>query len=536
MSINPEEFKEENIEVDNTPQEPQSTIFVKHVYDDKKKTVKSGSKKRVISIVALVVVISIVVASIFLVNKFLPELEGVTSSLPLEQVNILLKPDGNVINSTDVEILSITNPAESFVLKSTITETDGKRKISSWNIEGIDASLTDVDAIDEFVTSAVIARANQSFEDKNLSKYGLDKPYATVKIGLRDFDDKTLYVGNKMPMGDAYYCMLEGDSKVYTVDTSNIENYFKSTVEMASKEVIAACKEGSSNGQYFSNNVLYKYDKITISGKFYPETVEIVLNSGITADNEPYKMLKPYERFVDQPAMGELLTVATNGLKAESVYCYNATAEEIEEFGFNNPLVEFSIKISDYAYTLKLGKAVDEEHYSAMVSGKNQIFYVLQSDFEYFSGKVTDLLSSLVVMHNIYEVESVDFKIDNKDYKFKLAHKPDPESSSGAKITTVTHNGKTTDTQSFKNIYSQVLGFVVQEYIYDGATDKQIMQITFNLLDGKTRDVKIYALTDRRYIAVTDGVPIGVVLKANVDRVIDYVERYSNGEIIDISW
>ena len=142
------------------------------------------------------------------------------SAVVLTKENLLHTQIFSFNDEGKIKYIEVYKSGERFIYLSGKMEAEDTR---TWKMEyplnrpGADSH------IEEVLTSALNLTTLEYIEGdcENLAQYGLDNPVYLLRIA----DNKgtqTLSVGNKVPDGDAYYCIFGGENNVFTIDLSSI--------------------------------------------------------------------------------------------------------------------------------------------------------------------------------------------------------------------------------------------------------------------------------------------------------------------------
>jgi len=103
-----------------------------------------------------------------------------------------------------------------------------------WQITSPKALAADGDAVSGILYALSSLNADRQLEDKvsNLASYGLADPALEVTVTLKDKTAKKLLIGDQTPSGSAYYAVLAGDPRLFTVAI-----YSKSSVDKTSDDL-----------------------------------------------------------------------------------------------------------------------------------------------------------------------------------------------------------------------------------------------------------------------------------------------------------
>ena len=569
----------------------ESTIFVKHVYNTKQPA-KKGGLKRIMTCVIAVILCAAIGGSVLLVNKFLPKDDDSSSNVSaLEDLNMLiLKPDDFIKPSyvniggesvevdTNISSVSVYNyyenysfspyfePAASAADSDTDATSSSDSKASDtsskeektylydtlWRINGIDEKLTVSKTISDKITDCMTLYASQEMEntfstvEEYYTYYGMDDPTREFTVEFNDgTDDLVITVGTQLATGDANYVRLSSSDKVYAVKASYIANYDYLPIHFGNTDVIDAIEKDDSNSGYFNDTGdLARYDYIKLSGGLFEnDSFEFVMSNGVSADYMPYMMNVPYHRPADNDFISSLLAFADNGLSASSLYSFNATEENSEICGLNDPKCVIELKIGDYGFKLIIGGMLTEgsDTLAVKLEGKPQIFSIAASEFDFLNAASVDrtkMLNANFIMEDIYTIDHVTFTDSTGSHKFELKHTEQADNE-GVYDTAVTYRGSVMDTSSFKSLYQRVLLLSLLEYTLEAEKTETLLNIEFTYIDGGGS--KVVEFTESQddiyhYLAWVDGTVMGEVLKSSVTDIITNLDSYVQGGTVSSIW
>ncbi len=493
-------------------EEPVSTIFVKHEYNDRKPiSKKKKTVKNIVFVAVSVILIAALTVGIVKWDTWFPETSDDGGEKPTLTFTIM------DLDPNTVDTVHIKNEANDYVIKANDEEK------SFWVIDGVDKTLTSASLIDGFITNLcqleVTGLIAENCED--LSVYGLDKPTRTAVITFNDDTAPiTVTVGAALPMSSGNYLKISTSNNVYSVSNTVIDYYDHYKEDFAELSIYKELTKPTTDEYYFSSAGIARYDYIKLSGKMYPTPVEFAVNNGVASEYLPYKLVKPHERPADNETVTKMLDFFVAAFSADSLVSYEATDIELEAFGFKDPLCVFEVKAAGVTRKFTLGTIINnsDPYYTLMVDDRKQVFTAKTEDFSFLSGDITDLYNDTIVTEDIYTVNALTIESEGKKHRFDLVHKEDSDPDVTAKTTTVTYNGKTLDTPKFKTLYTKVLISNLQEFVTEAEVTTPVMTITFSHIDEKLDDtvVRLYTYTDRRLLVTVNGTPIGYVLNSSV--------------------
>lgn len=149
--------------------------------------------------------------------------------------------------ATDVapKILSITEPditGLTILSKNQLAVTLARNNSGQWQITAPQPLAADQDAVSSLLASLSSLNAERLIEDKvsNPASYGLAAPAVQVDVTLKDNKSKKVLIGDQTPSGNAFYAMLEGDPRLFTVATYVRSSLDKSSENLRDKRLITA--------------------------------------------------------------------------------------------------------------------------------------------------------------------------------------------------------------------------------------------------------------------------------------------------------
>jgi hypothetical protein len=137
------------------------------------------------------------------------------------------------LSSADVTRLTVVRQNEPPVDLS-------RNRSGIWDITAPKAFAADQDTVSTLLSVATSLNADRLIADKasNLASYGLATPPLEVDLTTKDNKTKKLLVGDQTPSGNAYYAMLSGDPRVYTIASYNKTSLDKSAGDLRDKRLL----------------------------------------------------------------------------------------------------------------------------------------------------------------------------------------------------------------------------------------------------------------------------------------------------------
>jgi hypothetical protein len=104
----------------------------------------------------------------------------------------------------------------------------------AWQITSPKALAADQESVSSVVSALSSLNAERLLEDKasDLAAYGLSDPAVEIDVTAKNNKTQKLLIGDQTPSGNAFYAMLAGDSRLFTV-----ASYTKSSVDKTSEDL-----------------------------------------------------------------------------------------------------------------------------------------------------------------------------------------------------------------------------------------------------------------------------------------------------------
>lgn len=111
-----------------------------------------------------------------------------------------------------------------------------------WQITAPKQLAVDQESVSTVLSTVSSLTADRLLEDKatNLPSYGLTNPALEVDVTLKDNKTQKLLVGDKTPSGNAFYAVLGGDPRLFTIAGYDKTNLDKSADDLRDKRLLTA--------------------------------------------------------------------------------------------------------------------------------------------------------------------------------------------------------------------------------------------------------------------------------------------------------
>ena len=341
---------------------------------------------------------------------------------------------------------------------------------------------------------------NMSSESKldavNLSEYGLEQPYAEIKVKSGNGTVNTITVGNKTSSNESYYVRKDADDSIYTVASSKIEDLVRPLSAFRSKQ-------------------LYKYsdDKASEVEKISFDDVELSRN----AEDGAWTMTAPFDdREINGNNLNEYVLSKFNLLIDEFV---EDTPGSYNQYGLDNPLHTIEVKLVEQEKPVKvlLGYEKDGKVF-AKTDDQPYVFMIRSENIAFVDTDPLLLVSSLVYIKNISDVEKITFNAGDKTTVIEINDENEK----------YLVNNQEVNVDKFKSLYQEIIGLLITDVADANASKNDLIcSMKFEFNNEENDDlVEIYSVGDRDANVSVNGEIKYMVSKEQVTNLINSIEKY----------
>ena len=230
------------------------------------------------------------------------------------------------------------------IVKMTLKTKDGTLTLEKagdeWEVDYPHKIELKKSAIDDIAYSFASLYAEQVVDEapKDLNEYGLKDPQSVAECELDNGEKRTFYLGDKTPVGNTYYIMVEDDPKVYAVWMNHGEHFTYTLSDIRERKLTEI------DMMNFSYLKMAKKDGRPIEIKRNEEQTEEEASFGLGL----WKMTMPY----NQP-MGvdsDRITKMLDSIPSFTIKDFIDDApQDLEKYGLSEPEAEFIVKDDENA-------------------------------------------------------------------------------------------------------------------------------------------------------------------------------------------
>lgn len=518
--------------------EESSTIFSnptthKNSANEKKKV------NRFYVILSVVLVVAILVGGTFGIVKLIDKKEDPITETPISEIKIpLLSENVDSIDPYTITNVNITNKSGSYKLYSVkekdTTSSSSTSRVVNWYIDGIDRDLIDTYSTSNIVMSLSDITAFKEITSKSTKDCGFDSPLSTAILSFESGETVKILLGAKSPDGSGSYLKVDGNDKIYLVDSSVTYIFQSSIYELANNNPIGAFPISNDMEDYLgTDGALGKFEKLTITGKNFPKPVIIEKQPNEQlVDLVGYVTTSPTNHVAD--GINYIFDAFKNGISISGTYSYDKSEASIKKFGLDNPDFVATMEIGSVKHTIKFkqqsieGDVVEDEGnvvYYAVISDDSKLIQKVNFDSIPFVNQTTkDFYSSWVCLISIDDISAFTMQGPDGTHKFEIADVEDEEADIRY---TVAYNGKNFNTDTFQDLYFEVVSLPCNDFTIDNVAHNPEYTFTFDFETGKsgTNVITFVKVSETRYQYYSDGVAMGKVTLTDLSKVLKAIEK-----------
>ena len=398
---------------------------------------------------------------------------------------------------TDIQTLDVTNATGSYE----VSAEDG-----GYVIADIPASIVNVEGFYELMyhASAFGALKRVEANPRDLSKYGLDEPQASILVAFTDGETFSMQIGAEEVVSGNYYGQVEGDKAVYLFSGEDMTYFLcrkEAYISLQVTPVLAVSSPLSAiRDVTFSGAMLEKPLTIQAVTDDNPEVKLTAMSFGPATHILRMKGVYELDQTYGIEILGSLFDI-----EAQDVVGYNLSDADFSKLGFDNPtmVVDYGMKngtedVTDMRLSLV---ALSNGQYLINLEGAPVVYLIDKPAF--VDVDYTKLMLRWFLAPLRLDLASLSVSFDGKTYTYESGKRDD-----GTQYAYV--NGREMDVELFYSFYRLVTSAASDgQYLPDAtASGSPLMTITYTYLDAdKSPDVMtLYAGGTRRVNVDVNGV------------------------------
>lgn len=386
--------------------------------------------------------------------------------------------------------------------------------------------------LDESSKIEYIDVANENPED--LSIYGLDNPVATVEIHYTDGEKILLEIGNDEPISKGIYFKEKEHNEVLIMKKSRSIRFTMPVTEYIHYQIIPMCITNSPlsivKDIRFTGRLLRK--PITIEA--IDETSEEDMRRASSFGVATHVVTEPVLHEINQTACIEIFN-SLMGLMSEGIVAYNCTEEELDGYGFDNPLLEVAFSYQNIGEEVPTHVVLKVAEYDggliAIRDEQGIVHRILDVPFTQI--RYEDIVMRWFLTPFITDLSSVKLELREEEYVFEFRGESNKELQ-------VSLGDKPLDIELFRDYYALLVSASHngERVVGELTREVPVMTLEFSYRDEKKEKdmMKLYKEEARTLSVEVNGVREFKMREKYLEVVQKGLEALIKGEVVSKDW
>lgn len=437
-------------------------------------------------------------------------------------------------NPQDISKLTVKNEYGEYEIVR-IGEGDG----ATWTIAELANMPISSAQIGTLLESAgsVTSRKTVAENPEDISIYGLTEPSAVVTAAFSDSANtvRTITVGNPTPDESMRYITVDGDTTVYAVYVSAVKCFLNDRNEVINKVVYTA--KTAANAEDTTDYTLIRKITVNRSDLDYDFVVEYDVrlddDSIITGNSSSYVVTSPVFRALNPDKANDFVNMIF-GLTASGIGHLNPGEEELAACGIDESAAKVTIEINggDVVRLVIGNEYINDEGKKAgryvAVNDIPLIYIFDESSLPWLTAKPLDIVTNMITSNYVFTLRSMDITGSDVNMSFTMTGSNDDDF-------VVKLNGTEVAKDKFKTFYQFILRMPSEEIYFEETDAEPIISINIRTENGGDL-IELLPSEGRKAVIRLNGKTAYKCAQAYVDRLLDNIRLYENGEDIIDNW
>lgn len=404
--------------------------------------------------------------------------------------------------------------------------------------EALGPEAKDAETVDTMADSTDVQESESTVEQTEAE----NTAPAWYKIKNKKGQTYKVYIGDLAPSEDRYYAMLEGDNKIYTVDTqvSYILKPVESYVEPYLGQPLG--KQDYSLVDRFSIS-RFNYEAQDLEKDLIQKFIEIeyMTDSEATASASAtsYKFVYPEVDYDPSSSKyEEVLNTFVDALGYETVKFdklgNHMDLEDLAPYGLDKPeyLIEYDYVYKDEntseRYILEnviwVSALNEDGTYYVYSWTYNVVSKVLAETLKFLDWKYIEFVDRPVFTKNINDISEISVEGKDVNAVFYLSGE-----GQELAVKTDTLNFSTSQVTNFRELYRKMLYISIENYAADTSEENCIMTLKITTRVGQTFEYKFYKYDTLQCFVTVNGKGEFYVASNSIEKILADTKTVANG-------
>jgi len=335
-------------------------------------------------------------------------------------------------------------------------------------------------------------------DDAQLAVFGLDYPVMTWEVRLIDGSVKRFMIGDMQIIGEGRYVRLYDSREVFMLNewqsrllTQSMEDMYDlsffplppATPDMQTWIEIEHFMLEFEDGRVIEVQRRDIGENAEVDEVFVPAAFEV---------------LQPHSGIANDHNVQTILLEPITHIAPERVIETNPA--DLSVYGLDAP-AKLTVTTDEWRGTLLIGsRSAEHGGQYVMLEGYDAVLLDMRGSYPFLEVDPAHLLSRLIWLHNIVDVDSVEFVLEGRERILRFEHDFDNET-----LIAWLDDEELSD-RNARRLYIGVISIGL-----DGSTDADIPAVppayrfTINTLDGHSDTMELYSLNETQFLMVRNG-------------------------------
>ncbi|GEM_PF-6646545 len=354
-------------------------------------------------------------------------------------------------------------------------------------------------------------------ENMDVEGYGLNDPIARTKVTLDDGSTYTYVIGLENEAYNGYYLMLEGGDTVYFCSSTYVSTILARDDKLMGKICIPEYEDPATDWKKLTYRPFGSEQTFTMTRMSDAAFAKVDNYSTL------HKLTSPIEANVDESKLSTGIFYSSLSLTADSII-EDVSDEEMVAYGLTDPGYFEVVDFDGNDYKFLIGASDGEYTYIARDSDDIVVMKVLTEDLEVFNVNYKDIVSPLVWVHDINDLDSVEYNIDGKEYFLDITQINKEEFTISATL-----NGEDITESNAKRLYTRTIALASAGRIEDHEWGEVKYTIKINFENGNSRLMELAPINDRQYVIILDGEAVNYTTYYSIEYILEAFDIIAQG-------
>ena len=374
----------------------------------------------------------------------------------------------------------------------------------------------------------------------DVSKYGLEKPEATVEIHYESGSTVKFYVGDKTPSKESVYVMVDGSKDVYAVAPSLVANYSKTAKDFIDTVILEKPADGTE-----PEVKSLRIERSDMDSDIFIEYDEQNGGAHSGGTSSPYKMLEPTDSYLTVERSDDVIK-GVFGLNASDIHVIHCGDDDIKNAGLSEPFCKVTTECKDgKKYILLLSEVFSDNSGKkccyGMLEGDNVIYIISEDKAPWLTVQPVDMATRLLLTSYVWNI--TDMTVSGGSEKAEFVIKPaDPDNkpeNPKSEDFKVTYNGKDFDSERYRQFYAFLTNANAEEFALGVPVPEGEPMAVIKYYDsyrGKTQTYEFYDDSVMRVLIVVDGESKYYCTKSFINVLMDNLRKIDSDDDFVTTW